>query len=230
MKLLHFSDLHAHTAHLTALLDICKEEQPDIVAISGDMTNWTDSPNHDRRTLKHVQTFMEKLNKTTPIAFCSGNHEAWTLKQNTEEFNLTCIDNQSILFKDWIISSYPWSDTGFNGEAFKQEEILRRENPTATIVWLHHEPALGSACAWNGFSNDGNFILQHHIRDYKPSYVLSGHIHCAPFAGGKAVETMFNTTCCNPGSSATREDEFYTTKPPFIRITERGAEWLPAKK
>ena len=235
MIITHFTDLHANKNQCINLLEICSKVKPDIIAISGDLTNWNDGDS-DKPLLKQAGKWVELVNGIFPIAFCSGNHEAWTDPNEVESWNIFCKDNEAkAVIKEeddiCIISCFPWSDTGSSyAETLKEDQRLHQQHPNATRVWLHHEPAQGSACSWMGSGYSGNFYLQHLLRDYKPDFLLSGHIHCAPFVGGRAIEQMFDTTCLNPGSAATRQDEFYSPIPNYCLIDTKAktAEWKKA--
>lgn len=231
MKILHFSDLHANNEQCKSLLEICAAEKPDLLALSGDITYWQDSEK-DSALLEKAKEWVETVNILIPVAFCSGNHEAWTQGFSAANWNVFCKDGESKTFKKGqekcIITSFPWHDNELvPTQALKAERDQKRISPDATRIWLHHEPAWPSGCGWNGYGYQGNRSIQLLVREYKPHFLLSGHIHCAPYTGGKAIERLNDTICLNPGSSSTRNDQYYTKAPKYCKIdtVEKTAEW-----
>lgn len=204
------------------LLKICDKEKPDILALTGDITYWQNTSS-DKTLLEKAKAWVETLNIMIPVVFCSGNHEAWTEEFDMGNWTIFCKDGESKTVKKnderVIITCFPWHDSELvPTSALKAERDQKCREPNATRVWLHHDPAWGSACGWNGYGFQGNRSLQILLNEYKPDFLLSGHIHSAPYTGGRAIERLNETLCLNPGSSATRNDEYYTAIPKYCRI------------
>lgn len=67
-KILHISDFHSETVPLP--LELLSAEEPDIIAVTGDMVNDTGDCSAFLRTLKG-------LVKIAPVYIVSGNHDIW---------------------------------------------------------------------------------------------------------------------------------------------------------
>ena len=92
-KIAHISDLHSRNWGAT-LVDLIQKEEPDIIAITGDLI---DSNTQD---LHGVLDFIHQIRNFAPIYFVSGNHEAWselypTLEENLIESDVTILDNDT---------------------------------------------------------------------------------------------------------------------------------------
>ena len=67
-------------------------------------------------------------------------------------------------------------------------------------AWVYHSPPSGSALSWNGRREYGDDALAEWITRFQPDFVLTGHIHQAPFANGGAwFDRIGETVVFNPG-------------------------------
>lgn len=237
MIILHFSDLHDDARHQFFMKSICDAAKPDLVAISGDMTSWAMDAPGNAEVLKRNLAFIEALNLSHRVAFCSGNHEAWTAADAAKNLNVFCPDCASRMLQksgeSLIVSCFPYSDNDvISRDVLGAEFVFSRKNREATRVWLHHDPPWRSLTAWQGAGYAGSVALLHALKEKAPHFVLSGHYHMAPFNGGKSVERCFSTICCNPGSTTAREGDDATDTPPYITIDtlSRTAVWTEPQR
>jgi len=79
-------------------------------------------------------------------------------------------------------------------EALWQDGRRLRSTVRAPWLILHHVPPADTAVAGVNGSQD----LFNKIQEYRPNYVVSGHLHDQPYRGGFADE-VDGTWCFNPG-------------------------------
>jgi len=218
MRLIHFTDLHLQTSQMHAVRAICDKECPDLVAITGDIMLFS-SEKAAAEQMPLVQRFLEELQRDFPVAFCSGNHEYYSRDHAFGPLSLFCADGQSKrLTRAGVtvqVTSFPFDPTF---AALPDVLAVEKQNMgfAHKRIWLHHEPPLRSATGWNGDSYQGNPILPMLLKQETPDYLLCGHIHDAPFSGGRTSEAMHGVMCCNPGAT---EGQFeFAEQPPYILI------------
>ena len=78
-------------------------------------------------------------------------------------------------------------------ELWQEGQRLRRLSRTPWIV-LHHEPPADTTVG----GSMGDPELFYKIREYRPNFVVSGHLHGQPYRGSFADE-IDGTWCFNPG-------------------------------
>ena len=96
-----------------------------------------------------------------------------------------------------IVTTIPfnhWLHGDKVGDALWQEGQRLRFSSRAPWVVLHHEPPADTAVG--GPSGDPELFYR--IREYRPNFVVSGHIHGQPYKGGFAGQ-LDETWCFNPG-------------------------------
>lgn len=176
-KIAHVSDLHNYSWG-ERLINKIKEENPDIIAITGDLV---DSSKTDFAV---ALQFIEDANKIAPIYYVTGNHEAWlddyhVLKEKLKEANVNMMDNHSLFIENGqskiqvLGIQDPDFIEGSNNDTI-QEEIIRlkeNENENSFNILLSHRPE--------------------HFKEYLAAeidLVLAGHAHGGqvriPFLGG----------------------------------------------
>ena len=79
-------------------------------------------------------------------------------------------------------------------EKLLSEGAKRRRELRIPWIVLHHDPPADTAVG--GMMGDPSFFYR--IREYCPSFVLSGHLHDQPYVGSFA-DKIDNTWCFNPG-------------------------------
>ena len=151
------------------LLSKIAEQRPDIIVITGDII--------DRRkyNLEKAIKFTEQAVKIAPVYYVSGNHEAWSYKNDEISFRLiqsgvNIIDDQKVEIKklDQSISLIGLSDPGF----------LSKEN-TKRPVTYKMEQSLDELIKNDEF----NIVLSHRqslidlYSQKEADLVFSGHAH-----------------------------------------------------
>ena len=228
MKLLLTADLHG-TLFGKVLGDLAQARGCTLVAIAGDLL---DCFQRDPDAQSQVATawLRDLTGKVGQVAVCSGNHDpdgpdeaGWLLRASE---NLTkgrlIVDGTQAVLNDLIISAVPHWNRYEGGS--KHHDLLRgvaeriwREGRQLAdqhgLPWavLHHEPPDGTPVAADGDAlcvslGEGSTWCEWWIKDYRPDYVFSGHIHHAPFARGGSWAARIpetGTWCFNPGRRET---------------------------
>ncbi len=181
-RIAHISDLH--NAEMgkdnEMLLDMLREAEPDIIAITGDMI---DSRNTD---IEIAVQFVEQAVKIAPCYYVTGNHEARvseydTLKEALVELGVFVLEDEQIEIErsgenitllgvddPSFLTDYLFGDSATVMKSKLQE--LKNDESTYTIL-LSHRPELFDVYA------ESNIDV-----------ILSGHAHGGqfrlPFVGG----------------------------------------------
>lgn len=80
-------------------------------------------------------------------------------------------------------------------EVWETGSLLRKQNNLPWLV-LHHEPPAGTRVG----GPTGNISLFYKILEYRPDFVLSGHIHDRPYRNdGGFADNIEGSWCLNPG-------------------------------
>jgi hypothetical protein len=162
---------------------------------------------------------------------CSGNHDldadgplgerhaSWMAK--VKRLGVPG-DGDTVGVGDWLITVCPWWDgpqtQAAIGDQLERASALR----DGKWVWIYHAPPPNSPVSWSGQRHFGDAALDGWIARYQPDFVISGHVHEAPFArNGSWVDRVGSTWLFNGGRQ-------YGGVPTTIAIdTEAGeAAWF----
>lgn len=153
LKFVVITDLHnkEYGEKNADLAELVKEQNPDFIAVCGDMVNRGDS---DTTKMKDV---LEKLSKIAPTYCCLGNHErdnaakfGTDFKSETNSTGAVLLDNEYIKFtkngKSVLIggmSDYPYYEFYTPNDDVPSrtlwEEFAEKAKNNFTIL-LHHQP------------------------------------------------------------------------------------------
>jgi predicted MPP superfamily phosphohydrolase len=168
------ADLHSHVwgEDQQPLLDMIASQQPDLIALVGDIVD-------DREPMSGVQLFLERVTEIALTYYVSGNHEFWSdeydsvIRDMIESDNITVIDNKRLNLN---VKGVKLCLCGVDDP----EVFDYTDDPE--LLALGSEEAL----LRDRFSDldDGtyNILLAHRpelIEDYLPNFdlILSGHTH-----------------------------------------------------
>lgn len=177
----HISDLHhaEYGKENERLLNLLKNENPDIIAITGDLI---DASHTD---LDAATSFVRQAVEIAPCYYVTGNHEAWIglqyeeLKTALENVGVTVLQDEAVEWKrgDACIQLIGLNDPEFSeGDNLLSDDILETKlsqmnRGDGFSILLSHRPE-----CFNVYQNE-NVDL-----------VLSGHAHGGqfrlPFLGG----------------------------------------------
>ena len=178
-KIAEIADLHNHKWG-DSLVNKIKEEQPDIIVITGD---FVDSSHTD---FDISMEFIEKVKSIAPIYYVTGNHEAWIdnyseLEKKLYEAEVHMMDDTSVLIEK---DNSKINLIGIQDPDFVEADTF--EGVQESIVKTKMQPLLDE--------NYYNIVLCHRPELFKgyvdtgAELVLTGHAHGGqvriPFAGG----------------------------------------------
>ncbi|MEM9161055.1 MAG: metallophosphoesterase [Verrucomicrobiota bacterium] len=206
MKILFLADLHMNLRQLDWL-----ESQAgsyDLVIIGGDLLQLADTRSKEEQ-ISEIIPYLRRIAEQALLVVSSGNHDGNRLNAAEEEYAdwIRCLPIDGLLvdggcldFKGYRFSCCAWwNGAESRGEMLKQ---LQSDKPKddERWIWIHHSPPRGSRTAWTRKGNVGDPYLQKLIGRFKPSHVLCGHVHNAPFyADGAWCEKIGKTWVFNPG-------------------------------
>ena len=187
MRCLVVADLHYSLPQFDWLLSAAP--QFDLVIFAGDALD-VGSAVDFRAQIVVVKKYLALLSAITPVILCSGNHDLDERSPEGEkisrwigevrELGIAC-DGDSLSIGDTLFTVCPWWD----GPLVKQriEDQLREAagRRPARWIWAHHAPPANSPTSWGGKRFFGDVELVRWIETYRPSMVISGHVHQSPF-------------------------------------------------
>lgn len=185
------SDLHGKQfgRENERLIEVIREQKPDVVLIAGDMLTATPKAKHDR-----VVALLRKLAEQYPVYYANGNHEH-RLKLYPEEYGDAAVRYENSLQKigiDRLVNSHLLlPEAGIVIYGSEIDKSYYRRFHTVKMDEHYLNGLLGKVTGQH-FT-----ILLAHNPDYFPQYakwgadlVLSGHVHGGivriPF-GGRGV-------------------------------------------
>lgn len=204
MKILLTADLHMDLKQFEWL-----EQQAsrfDLIVIGGDLLQLGHSSNKEEQ-ISQVLPFLKRIKAQCPILISSGNHDSDRRNQAGEE----CADwiqefasefevPSNFANNRYRFTSCPWWNGPQSREAMLDQLNSEQPEDGVTWIWIHHSPPRGSRTAWTLKGDVGDPFLLKLIGQYRPAYVLSGHVHNAPFyAEGGWSEKVGNTWVFNAG-------------------------------
>lgn len=172
-KILQLSDFHCDTT--AGLSEAVRNEQPDIICMTGDMT-------HDTGSYEPLINLMKQINDVAPIYLVSGNHDVW--RNDYSQLVAECRKNGAVVLQNELQTIKRGSGT---------IAVAGIEDPSS----VHHSTicdkissALSEIQPIDGF----NILLFHRANlldifaDTAFDLILSGHMHGGqfriPFVGG----------------------------------------------
>jgi Icc-related predicted phosphoesterase len=224
------ADLHYSLPQFDWLLSAAP--QFDLVIFAGDALDVGSSVDF-RAQIVVVRKYLSLLSGLTRVIICSGNHDLDERNAEGEkisrwigevrEFGIAR-DGDSLTIDDTFFTVCPWWD----GPLVKQriEDQLREAaaRRPKRWIWVHHAPPANSATSWGGKRFFGDTELVQWIETYRPSMVISGHVHQSPFIpDGSWFDRLGDTWVFNTGLEPGR--------PPVhivLDIDDSTAFWLSA--
>ncbi|MSU51542.1 MAG: phosphohydrolase [Opitutus sp.] len=200
MKILAVSDLHFGLGQFDWIAQQAKRYE--LVIIAGDLHDIAGHLDLDSQ-ITIVVKYLRTISAKTRLLVCSGNHDGdernaaqeyvarWL--QRVRAAGLV-VDGAGADIGGLRVSVCPWWDGPASRKAM--QEFLRREAGLApkTWLWIHHAPPDQVGVSWTGKVHAGDAFLVHSIRELRPTFVVSGHIHNSPFRSGGAWASRIGST------------------------------------
>jgi hypothetical protein len=154
--------------------------------------------------------YLSRLAGKTEVVACSGNHDLDS-RNELDELHASWltkaaaagvfVDGARLERDDVVITVCPWWDGPRTRDVVDRQLVA-----DATIVgkrqwlWVYHAPPDDSPTSWTGTRHYGDQDLRGWIERHRPSVVLAGHVHEAPFAaGGGWLDRIGSTWIVNCG-------------------------------
>ncbi|MBD3319152.1 hypothetical protein GF342_04560 [Candidatus Woesearchaeota archaeon] len=174
LKILAFSDVHGDKQLIASLHKKAEEEQVDLVLICGDFTDYK-----EEATEGLIKTF---LDKKTPVAIMSGNHEdSMSTAVLSDIYGITHLHGRSISYKGVGIFG-SGGTTQIGPHRISEREMadnLKAAHDRISYckkkIMVTHEHPSESSFELDVFP--GSKSIKEAVTQFKPDILLCGHIH-----------------------------------------------------
>ncbi|PLW79999.1 hypothetical protein C0585_04900 [Candidatus Woesearchaeota archaeon] len=188
MKVLFFADSHSNKADIMKVIE--KSKKADLVVCLGDVTFF-------EHALDLILEDLDTIGKT--VLMLPGNHEdEETLKEfckktkHVKYFHKDLMEIEGITFFSYGAGGFLIDDPEFDEVVVHfQRELVEAKK----LILLTHQPPFNTTIDIVHGKNVGNMNIKDFIKDYKPLYALSGHLH--EHFGKK--DKIGDTIVLNPG-------------------------------
>jgi len=180
----------------------------DLVVIAGDHLDTASAVALDAQVIVTLK-YLQRVAVATRLVVSSGNHDLdgrsaegekvakWMSK--VRRLGIPA-DGDSLDLGDTLVTVCPWWDgPAAHADVARQlaADAARGRRPW---IWVYHAPPSGSPTSWNGTRHYGDDDLVGWIGEYRPDFVLCGHIHQSPFRnGGSWVDRIGRSWVFNAG-------------------------------
>ena len=165
-RIVHISDFHCDTT--AGLIDAIRNESPDIICATGDMT-------HDTGTYDAFIKLLGAMLKIAPVYIISGNHDVW--RSDYDELVLKCKEMGAVFLQD---------ERAFIKRKDSEIAISGIEDPFSSVCRTIYENIEKSVDKLGNY--DGYEILMFHRANLLDVFsgssynlILSGHMHGGQF-------------------------------------------------
>lgn len=206
MKLLFVADLHYTLKQYDWL--ITNASGFDAVLIGGDLLDLASALDLETQIVV-IEKYLERLSRDVPLLVSSGNHDGDGRNAASESIcgwlreakeGRLYVDGDSVELGTTLITICPWWDGPETRDEVEKLIVRDAARKKDKWIWVHHAPPAGSPVCWSGRQSVGDEILTDWIQRFSPDFVLSGHIHNAPFySDGSWIDRLGNTWVFNVG-------------------------------
>lgn len=205
MRILLTSDLHYRLRQY----DWITQAAPafDAVVIAGDHLDASlPVPSHVQ--IAALRASFASVGRRSQLIVCSGNHDL-NVRNRAGEMTAdwleaargqgVAVDGDTLEVKGTLFTVCPWWD-GPDAQAGVERMLdAAAQRRRGSWIWVYHAPPQG-ALSWTGKRHIGDPLLPALIERHRPTAVLCGHIHEAPFrTDGSWVERVGDTWLFNAG-------------------------------
>src|SRR6059058_889548 len=230
MRCLVVADLHYSLPQFHWLLAAAPEF--DVVIFAGDALDIGSFVDF-RAQILVVKKYLSLLSGLTRVIFCSGNHDLDERSAEGEkiarwiddirELGIAC-DGDNLTIGDVRFTVCPWWDGPLVKSRIEAQLRDAALEPAQRWIWVHHAPPANSPTSWGGKRFFGDVDLVQWIARYRPSMVISGHVHQSPFINdGSWFDQIGHTWVFNAGLQPGRQPVYIV-----VDIDSATAFWLSA--
>jgi Icc-related predicted phosphoesterase len=206
VKILFLADLHFTLKQYDWA--VANSAGCDLIVIGGDLLDLASALDLDTQ-INVVEKYLTVLRRQAPLAICSGNHDGDSRNAGDESVALWLqetrgagihVDGDSFDLGDTRITVCPWWDGPISRAEVDAQLTREAARPHGRWIWIYHAPPTGARTCWTGRRAIGDDYLRAWIERFQPDFVLSGHIHNAPFfEQGSWIDRVGRTWVFNPG-------------------------------
>lgn len=208
MRILLASDLHYALPQLDWIVGVAADH--DVVVLAGDLVDIV-SPVPVDAQIVALRAELADLAARTNLVVCSGNHDLNSRSaagEKTADWLVplraagAAVDGDTVAFAGVRFTALGWWD----GPAAQADLEVQLEAAQADAahdgppwIWVYHSPPLGPL-AWTGSRHFGDPVIEGWIDRFRPTAVLMGHIHQAPYTPtGAWIDQRGSTWLFNAG-------------------------------
>ncbi|RYE11027.1 MAG: phosphohydrolase [Hyphomicrobiales bacterium] len=206
MKILVVSDFHYALPQFDWLVGAAPAY--DLVIFAGDLLD-TNSLVDPGTQIVVVMKYLKRISELTRLIVCSGNHDLDAIGADGEKHaqwlgaarRLSIpVDGDTLEIGDTLITICPWWDGPLTQQAIARQFEAAAPRRKGAWLWVYHAPPSDTPIAWSGQRHFGDAALSGWIAQYRPDFVISGHVHEAPFArNGSWADRLGDSWLFNPG-------------------------------
>ena len=206
MKILIVADIHYALPQFDWLVGAAPAY--DLVIVAGDLLD-TNSLVDPGTQIVVVLKYLQRLRSITRLVVCSGNHDLDAPRADGEMHARWLgtvkrmgipADGDTLFAGDLMISICAWWDGPLTQVAIAEQLTAAAVYRDGPWLWVYHAPPPDSPVSWSGQRTYGDAALNGWIARHHPDFVVSGHVHEAPFArNGSWVDRIGDTWLFNPG-------------------------------
>jgi Icc-related predicted phosphoesterase len=227
VRVLLACDLHYALPQFDWVLD--RLDEFDLVVLAGDQLDIASSVPLDAQ-IAMIEALIDRLDDPHRLVVSSGNHDLTGPDDAGEQCALwmaslraagVVTDGATVELDTATVTVCPWWD-GPVGRA-RVEQQLRDAAATTDRpwIWVYHWPPDRSPTSWTGRVHYGDTDLRGWIEEFRPSMVLTGHVHDPPFKpDGSWADRIGDTWVFNPGRQIGPVPAYVD-----IDLEERAATW-----
>jgi Icc-related predicted phosphoesterase len=207
MRLLFLADLHFTLKQFDWLL--ARAGEYDLVVIGGDLLDLGAALDIDTQIPVVEKYLALLLRKNIPLVVSSGNHDGDSRNAGDESIAQWIqdvrgaglhVDGDSFEWGGHLVSVCPWWDGDVSRAQLEAQLERDAARPRQRWIWIHHAPPTRVRTSWTGRQDAGDNSLRGWIERFRPDFVLSGHIHNAPFVDdGSWIDRLGSTWVFNTG-------------------------------
>ncbi len=204
MRILLVADLHYTLPHYDWIARAAGDH--DVVALAGDHLDIA-SPVPIEAQIPALQATLRDLAGRSRLVICSGNHDLNSRSAAGEKTSDwlhalrdagATVDGDSLAIGDTVFTSIGWWD-GPIAQAEVDAQLAAVDVGTRRWVWVYHSPPEGPL-AWTGSRHYGDPVIAGWVDRWRPTAVLTGHIHQAPFTdAGSWIDHLGSSWLFNAG-------------------------------
>ena len=207
MRILLVSDLHYTLKQLDWVLSVA--DTYDLVVVAGDCLDISSVVEPDAQ-IAVVLEYLARLAAKTNVVACSGNHDLNARNDLDERAAVwledarasgVAVDGMRLALDEATVTVCPWWDGPRTREVVDRQLADDAGHAAGrSWIWVYHAPPDESPTSWTGKRHYGDEALVAWINQYRPDFVLCGHVHQSPFASeGAWIDRIGSTLVFNAG-------------------------------